>query len=292
MSTFRAPASCRSGGSRERVATNRRLLALLLLAIALPAHADWRRDYDSAQKAIEKGSWAEAEQLMKSAASEEPAASARKRFQGTRFALYAPQHFAGVAAYRQGACGRALGYLDDAANRALEAQVASLASESADIRGKCGGAAVAVTPDPPKPAPDTAPRPEPPKPEPPKPTPDTRVVAEPPKPVPTPVAPTPTPAVRTAAPAALRSIVSAYVAGNYDAAVKVSDAGISDARARALLLLVRAAAWQTRAELRGGDKAMLASAEADVRASKRLARLDLDPNLFSPRMRALVARVK
>jgi hypothetical protein len=267
--------------------------AVVFALFALPAHADWRRDYDSAQKAIEKGNWAEAEQLMKSAAGEEPDASARKRFQGTRIALYAPQHFAGVAAFRQGACGRALGYLDDPANRAVEAAVGALASEASEIRGKCGGSAVAVAPEPPKPAPDT-PRPDTrPVPEPPKPAPDTRVVAEPPKPVPTPVAPpTPTPATRSAPPAALRSILAAYLAGNYDAAVKVGDGGITDARARAMLLLVRAASWQTRADLRGGDATMLANAEADIRASRRLARLDLDPNLFSPRMRALAAWVR
>jgi hypothetical protein len=100
------------------------------------------------------------------------------------------------------------------------------------------------------------------------------------------------PAAPTAAPAALRSILAAYLAGNYEAAVKIGDGGITDARARAFLLLVRAASWHTRSELRGGDPAMLASATADLRASRRLARLDLDPNLFSPKLRALAAQTR
>jgi hypothetical protein len=112
--------------------------------------------------------------------------------------------------------------------------------------------------------------------------------------VPEPTVATPPPAAPVAGgapPAALRSVVRAFVAGDYATATKVSDAGIPDARARALVLLVRAAAWGTRAELTG-DAAMRTRAQQDIRASRKLARIDPDPNLFSPRMRALIAATR
>jgi len=56
--------------------------------------------------------------------------------------------------------------------------------------------------------------------------------------------------------------------------------------------MVRAAAGFTRAELKGGDAAMIARAEADVRTSRRLARIDPDPALFSPKVRAHIAKIR
>jgi hypothetical protein len=285
--------------TRARLAT---ACALALLLAAPVARADWKRDYGFGQQAFEKGDWAEAEQKMKAALAEEPAASARKRMQGTRFELYAPAHYAGIAAFRQGACGRALQYLDDGANRALVGQVPALAAEEQQVRNGCGGQ-VAAAPTPAPATPTPAPTPTPSKPA-------TPIASVPDKPAPTPVeapkpavrppdtapvAPPPTPtttATRTAPPAALRTAVRAFLAGDYAAAMGVSDAGIGEARGRALVLLVRAAAAYTQAELRGGDAALKARAEQDVRAARRLARVDPDPNLFSPKVRALIAGVR
>ena len=273
--------------------------ALALLLAAPAARADWKRDYGFGQQAYEKGDWAEAEAKMRAALAEEPAASARKRMQGTRFELYAPAHYAGLAAFRQGACGRALQYLDDGANRALVGQMPALAAEEQQVRNGCGGQ-VAAAPTP-APATPTAPAPTPSRPA-------TPVATVPDKPAPAPVeapkpavrppetvpvAPAPAAtATRTAPPAALRTAVRAFIAGDYAAAMAVSDAGIGEARGRALVLLVRAAAAYTQAELRGGDSALRARAEQDVRAARKLARVDPDPNLFSPKVRALIAGVR
>ncbi|MGH8028791.1 MAG: hypothetical protein ACREO3_02540, partial [Arenimonas sp.] len=276
--------------------TRARLAAACALALALvvpspAARADWKRDYSFGQQAYEKGNWAEAEKLMKSAMAEEPAASARKRMQGTRFEVYAPAHFAAVAAFKQGACGRALQYLDDGPTRAVVAQLSNLAAEAQQVRAGCGNNVATTPTEAPAPPVVTAPKPPvstpiatvPDKPAPPP--------IEVPKPVvrptETPVAPAPTPtATNTAAPAALRIAVRAFIAGDYASTLKVSDAGISDTRGRALVLLVRAAAGYTQAELRGGDAALSARAESDVRASRKLSRIDPDPSLFSPKVRA------
>jgi hypothetical protein len=275
--------------------------ACLLALFAGAAHADWKRDYGFGQAAFEKGDWAEAEAKMKSALAEEPGASARKRMQGTRFELYAPAHYAAVAAWKQGACGRALQYLEDGPTKSVVAAVPSLAAEEQQVRSGCGGGSVAAAPAPapsaPTPTP-TAPKPAPPS---------TPIVAVPDKPVPppiaapkpevrppetTPAAPTPPVAANTAPPAALRTAVRAFLAGDYAGTLKVSDAGITDTRGRALVLLVRAAAGYTQAELKGGDATMSSRADGDVRASKKLARIDPDPNLFSPKVRAAIARVR
>jgi hypothetical protein len=276
----------------------RALACILALLVAPLAHADWKRDYGFGQAAFEKGDWAEAEAKMKAAMAEEPGASARKRMQGTRFELYAPAHYAAVAAFKQGACGRALQYLDDGATRSVVAGIPNLAAEAQQVRSGCGGSNVAAAPtETPAPPTPTAPAPKP----------ATPIAVVPDKPAPPPVAvpkpevrppeapvvaPPTTAATSTAPPAALRTAVRAFLAGDYSATLKVSDAGISDARGRAWVLLVRAAAGYTQAELKGGDAALVARADADVRASKKLARIDPDTSLFSPKVRASIARVR
>ena len=277
-------------------------LAFALSVACLSAQADWRRDYGFGQQAAEKGNWAEAESLMRSAQAEEPGAALRKRMQGTRFEVYVPRHYAGFAAYKQGACPRALDYFNDAATRDVVAQVAELAAQEQQVRRACGGADnnVADTGKPPAPAnppavkPTVADNSKPPE-APPKPVaPPPAVVIAPPKPTTAPPqAPvTVPPATRTAAPAALRTIVGQFLAGNYEAALRAGDAGLPDPRSRALLLLVRAAAGYTYADLKGGDASAVARAEQDVRASRRLVRIDPDPILFSPKVRAQIARTR
>lgn len=273
----------------------------LVLALAVPApaaRADWKRDYGFGSQAYEKGDWAEAESLMKSALAEEPAASARKRMQGTRFELYAPAHFAAMAAWKQGACGRALQYLEDGPTRTVAAALPALAAEQQQLRSACAGTAVATDPKP-------APTPSVPSPTVPKPPIEAEkpgvIAADPPRSAPrpteAPVAPLPAPATTAPAargppPLALRVVVRAFVAGDYVAATKVNAAEVAEPRARALVLLVRSAAWGTRADLAGGDATMRTRAQQDIRASKKLARIEPDPNLFSPRIRALIAATK
>jgi len=268
-----------------------RWIAAALLAVAGVAQADWRRDYQFAQQAIAKGDWSEAEKLMRSAQAEEPAAATRKRFQGMQFELYAPAHYAAFAAYKQGACARALDYLKDASNQAVTTQVANLAAEEQDIQRACsGGQVAAAANNPPAVKPPTATT-EPPRPPPTAPAHPVVVAAPTPAP-PTPAPPVAAPSERAAAPAALRAGLRAFLAGDYEGTLRINDAAIADSRGRALLLLVRAAAGFTRAEIKGGDAAMVTRAEADVRNSHRLARIDPDPTLFSPKVRVLIARVR
>lgn len=110
----------------DRLATT---FGLALLLAAAPAHADWKRDYDRGLRAIEKQQWSDAEAAFRAAIAEEPTPDARKRFQGARTAIYAPQHYAGVAAWRQGACDRALQYWSNAASTAIIAAVSRLDAE-------------------------------------------------------------------------------------------------------------------------------------------------------------------
>jgi hypothetical protein len=217
--------------------------------------------------------------------------------QGTRFDLYAPGHYAAIAAWKQGSCGRALQYLEDGQTRAIAGQVPALAAEQQQVRSACGGAAVAAEParPPPTPAPTATPPVSAPKPAPPavaEPTPDARppVVAEAPKPAPAAPVVAP-PATKSAPPAALRTAVRAFLAGDYATVQRTGDAGIADARARALLLMVRAAAGYAQADLRG-DAAAASRADADVRRARQLARIEPDPYLFSPKMRARFAAVR
>jgi outer membrane biosynthesis protein TonB len=289
----------------DPVASHRRrwLLAAVLICAAGNVCADWRRDYEFGQTAMEKGNWAEAEKLMRSAQAEEPGASLHKRFQGTRIQLYAPGHFAGMAAFRQGACSRALDYFKDASTHDIVSQVANLAAEEQEAQRSCGSQ-VAAAPPPEAPKPPQVVSAAPPKtptttgtdntqrPVPPPEVKPTVVAETPAKPVPTPAPPPPPTATRLPPPAALRSILAAFLAGDYDGALRINDAGISDARSHALVLLVRAAAGFTNAELKGGDAALSARAERDVKSSRQLARIDPDPNLFSPKIRALIAKAR
>jgi len=291
-----------TGRRRTGSADLRGSLLVALLAMSANAHADWRRDYGFGQQAIDKGNWAEAETLMRSAQSEEPTASLRKRMQGTRFEVYVPRYYAGLAAFKQGSCARALDYFNDAATRDVVAQVADLAAQAQQVRHSCGGSENAVADNGKPPAPSAPPdkqvansdagkAPESPQKPPPPPV---ALVVTPAKPI---LAPPPAPVVTAtathqSAPAALRAIVGQFMAGNYQAALRSSEAGAPDARSRALLLLVRAAAGFTYADLKGGDASMVARAEQDVRASHQLARVEPDPILFSPKMRAQIARIR
>jgi hypothetical protein len=176
--------------------------------------------------------------------------------------------------------------------------VASVGAEKQEVQRSCGGqVAAAPVPKPPvAETPTTRPPPTPTPAEAPPRAPVAEVkppVVEPTRPAPAPVqVPEAAPAVRIAPPAALRSILGRFLAGDYEAALAVPDTGISDARGRAMLLLVRSAAGYTLAELKGNDAALVARADRDAQASRRLQRIDPDPNLFSPKVRARIAKIR
>lgn len=279
-----------------------RAACVLVLALACvgPAFADWKDDYARGVRAASDGNWAEVESRMRAALAGEATPAARARLYGQRFDAYVPRYYLGLAAYRQGRCADAVREWGDAATRAIWSGNAELArvanaglaecqtrlAQSAPTPTPAPSPAVAQVTPPPAARPVPAPSPSPAR---------TPVASTGPAATPTPARPaatTPTPAQSAATasrtPAALVAMLDAYLGGRYDAAMAADPAAITDARARAHALLVRAAARHTQSLLRGGEgAALLEQAAVDVRAAKALdARLAPDPALFSPRFRA------
>lgn len=285
-------------GLLRRIGWRAACVLVLAFAAAGPALADWKDDYARGLRAASDGNWAEVESRMRAALDGEATPAARTRLYGARFDAYVPRYYLGLAAYRQGRCADAVREWGDAATRTIWAGNADLARVANAGLAECQARLAQSTPTPaPSPAvaqvtPPPAPRPTPtPMPSPARPPVAVATPAVPPAPVRTPVA-TPTPAQGVAAPsrtsAALVALLDAYLAGRYDVAAATDPAPITDVRARAHALLVRAAARHTQSLLRGGeDAALLEQAAADVRAAKALdARLAPDAALFSPRFRA------
>lgn len=269
-------------------------VAIALLLPAAPAVADWKNDYDRGLRAVDAGNWAEAEAAFRAALGDEPQPSARKRFQGVVTKAYVPHYYAGLAAYRQGNCQRALEYWNNAANTSVVAGLAELRGVQSSGVADCNSRLAsntrppASTPVVTTPAANTTPAATT---RPPASTP-TRPVASttaPPASTPRPATePAKPPVVSTTpAPAALVSAVEGFLAGRYDAVAQLDPAKLTDGRSRAQAHLLRAASRFTLAQLAGGDAAQLEQARRDVRAARSAnASLTPDETLFSPRFRA------
>ncbi|MBB5208816.1 hypothetical protein [Chiayiivirga flava] len=303
-------------------------IALLGLACALPAHADWKRDYDRGLRAFEKENWADAEAAFRAALAEEPTPDARKRFQGVRTAVYVPHYYAGVAAWRQGACERALPLWSNAASTAVVAGITKLDAEQErgmlDCRRKLASAAApssgttaATSTRPPspstsppaastrasepnatataaaasgtaKPAAATPTRPAPSSPQ----TTQTAPAAPPP-PTAAAAAAAPAQATASAAPAVLVTAVEQYLGGQYAALLQLDPARFADGRSRAQAHLLRAAALHASGVLDGDLDARLDAVGRDIRAARAAnASLQPDAALFSPRFRAVWQRTR
>jgi hypothetical protein len=273
-------------------------VGLALQCGAREAKADWKKDYDLGLKAVEAGQWAEAERAFAAAIADDGTPNARKRFQGTIFKVYVPHYYAGLAAYRQGDCERALGYWRNAASNAVVAGQAELSGVQtrgiADCNQKLAATQPAATPPPAvATTPTTPPRTGTETPRPPAPTTrpvETRPVATAPAatPKPAPARPAQTPApVAAAAPAALLGAVENYLAGRYAAVAQLDPASLPDGRSRAQAHLLRAASRFTLAQLGEDASTQLDQARRDVRAARAAnASLVPDEAMFSPRFRA------
>lgn len=291
---------------------------LIALLLAGQAHGQaWMREYDRGLKAVEAADWAEAEARFAAAAREDGTAQERRRFQGVVTRPYVPYYYAGLAAFRQGNCEKAVQYWSHAATDAVLARLAELRAEQQrgldTCRSRLAQAAPASTPPTAPPAstataamqlastpatppvtPATTPATAPPsgstRPGAPASTPATASTAST-APASTPATPPQTPAVSPAAagkaPAMLRSTLDAYLAGRYSEVRRIDASTAPDARARAQLHLLRAAAAFTVAQSEGGGEAALEDARREVRAA-RAAQAGLTPDavLFSPRFRA------
>ncbi|MBD8526140.1 hypothetical protein [Pseudomarimonas arenosa] len=280
-------------------------VACILLLFSGSALADWKRDYDRGRKAYADGDWAEAEARFRDAIRDEDDASHRKRFEGMRFDEYMPHFYAGMAAYRQGRCEEALNYWSNtgmqnvfrgelpelraqwqrgkqecdtrlAAASQPVAPATTTGSSSTPTTGSSTASTAAATPGSgssssgstsPVSSGSTASN-----------TPRPATTTTPPAPRP----PDPRPAA-VSVPAVLRQAADLYFAGRYQDLLKLEAQSVSDGRARAHALMLRAAAGFSLAE-QNGDQRGLDQARQDVRAA-RSAQASLAPDraAFSPK---------
>jgi hypothetical protein len=265
------------------------LMALALIALGAAAHADYKTDYTKGLEAYKDGKYAEARKLMQQALDEHDEPAAKIRFYGQVFGSYLPQHYAGLAAFKQGDCSTALSQWNSPANRQIAAQLPEIGSEEQRNAATCGQRTVAKTED----------KPKPPEPE----NPQTKVVAlnTPPKPVvPPPKPPEPTKPVTVDKPPVEKPVVPArntppeplvqafdsYLAGRYSEVARINPDAYADTRSRFHAYLVRSASRYTLSRI-SADQEMLKTARADAAAARALdSRTTPDMTLFSPGFRA------
>ncbi len=288
--------------------------AFALSAFAMPARADWKDDYSRGLVAASEGRWAEVSRLMDSAIAGNAQPAARVRLYGQRYEVYAPQHYAGLAALRRDDCAGALRYWEQAANTGFIAGQPTLAGVQQQGRNDCATRlASQAAPTRPATSPASAPtsasttppavattnpatpaaaqeRPAAPSTTPAPPTRPPVAVAPPAQKTP-PVAtqaPAEAPPMRAPASAAaqtLQPLLAAYLAGRYGDVVRqsASSAG-STPRLRWHVLVLRSASAFNLAQLgEGGADAEATARQAAGEARKLDATLEPDPAFYSPR---------
>jgi hypothetical protein len=293
----------------SRFALARAVLALLALAVAMHAQAqgNFRESYARGKEAAANSRWPEVEARMREAIAAEPTPQARVRIYGMRFEPYVPQYFLGLAAYRQGNCAEAQRQWSHGPTAAVlsgDATLKGVVEQGlADCRSKQSQLAQqpaapaptpAATPTPAAPAPARIPAPvtQSPAPQPARPAVAQQPSASPARPATEPArpaAPAPAASAASSAPAALVGAVDAWIAGRIEQSANLDLAPFTDNRARFHALLLRSAARHALSQA-GGERAdaLLAAAQADIRAARALAPSQVpDTALFSPRYRRL-----
>ncbi len=254
--------------------------ALLAMLAALPAFADWRDDYARGLEAANDGKWADVTKYMQDAMKGNAEPAKRVRLYGQRWETYAPQHYAGLAAYKQGDCATAQRLWSSSANKSFISGFDKLAAIEAQGNQDCEIRLAQAKPAPPAerpvattttPAPAVVPKPSPPKP---------AVVEKPPARV----ASTPARAPSTAD--QLRPFIEGYLAGNYDRVAALAVPDTRDARLRAQMQLLRAAAAYRQASLNDNDNGMAGARAAAAEARRADPSLRPDATFFSPRFLA------
>lgn len=250
---------------------SRLFLLLALLGASAPALADWKQDYARGVEAAGNAKWGEVDRYMQSALAGNATPEKRVRLYGQRYEVYAPQHYAGLAAWRQGDCAGALRYWSQGGNAAFIQGFPDLASIEQEGRAACSSASqVASTEKPPvvTPPPEDRVEPKPP-------------VVKPPPPAPPPVVEETASLSRDAL--ILKPLLDAYLSGRYADVLKLSTKVPPDGRLRWHMLTLRAAAAFTLAEsgADAGAQQIARSAAADARATNSAQKPD--SNYFSPR---------
>ena len=270
------------------------LMALALLAFGAGAHADYKTDYSKGLEAYKDGKYAEARKLMQQALDEHDEPAVKIRYYGQVFGSYLPQHYVGLAAFKQGDCATALSQWNSPANRQIAAQMPEIGSEEQRNAATCGQKTVAKTE-----VAKTEDKPKPPEPE----NPPNKVVVlnTPPKPVaPPPKPPEPTKPTTADKPPVEKPVVVAkntppeplvqafdnYLAGRYSEVARINPDAYADTRSRFHAYLVRSASRYTLSRI-SADQEMLKNARADAAAARALdSRTTPDITLFSPGFRA------
>jgi hypothetical protein len=275
-----------------QVSNARGLLAVLAL-LAMPAMADWKQDYARGLEAAKKGNWEDVDRYMKGALAGSAEPVERLRLYGQRFEVYAPQHYAGMAALRQGDCAAALRYWSQGGNESFVRGIPELADEEQQGRAECNTRLVRQGEPPTQPVAKQPPVAKPPQPEPAPPPSRPVVVAPPPS---RPAEPPPSrppvvdrPAANSVSIEILRPLVDAYLDGRYSDVLKLSTSIPPTPRLRWHMLTLRAAAAFNLAELGESADAARIARQAANDARKAEPGLKPDSNYFSPKFLSFYA---
>lgn len=283
------------GSSRLLTITvTRALLALVMLACG-PALADWKQDYARGVEAAHDGKWNEVDRYMQGALAGNATPAERLRVYGQRYEVYAPQHYAGLAAQRQGDCKKALQFWSQGGNEAFIQAFPDLAAEEREARLQCGSQLASQDKPATTPAPAQTPTTSPPKAianatppaqVPPKVAPKSTV--SPPLPVAqAPAAPTPvrdtTDSSSGVSAQILRPLVDAYLSGRYADVLKLSTQVPPSPKLRWHMLTLRAAAAYNLAQLGEDSAASKIARQAADEARKDEPALKPDNEFYSPR---------
>lgn len=273
-----------------RASSARHWLAALAL-LAAPAMADWKQDYGRGLEAAKSGRWDDVERYMRSALEGNPEPAERLRLYGQRYEIYAPQHYLGMAALRQGDCATALRLWSQGGNESFIGAFPDLADEERQGRAECNtrlvrqGQAPTPTQVVPKETPQAKPQASP---SPPPPAPSRPVAVAPPPSRPAPDTPPLRPTADTGASRSvnaqiLRPLVDAYLDGRYADVIKLSSSVPPTPRLRWHMLTLRAAAAYNLSQLGQGGDADRIARQAANEARQSDPSLKPDTQFFSPK---------
>lgn len=279
-------------GSRAlTVRVTRALLALTMLACG-PAWADWKQDYARGIEAARDGKWDDVERYMQKALAGNATPAKRLRVYGQRYEIYAPQHYAGMAAQRQGNCKAALRFWSQGGNESFVQGFPELVEEEREARLKCGSQLASQ--DKPTPTPSAPPEAIA------KVAPVAVAVAPPPAraaqkpataPPPRPVVQAPAPPPATSASKGssrmseqiLRPLVDAYLSGRYQDVLKLSTQVPPSPKLRWHMLTLRAAAAYNLSRIGDDAAATKIARQAADEARKGEPGLKPDAQFYSPK---------
>lgn len=278
------------------------LLALGIFACG-PAFADWKQDYARGVEAANDGKWADVERYMQGALAGNATPAERLRVYGQRYEIYAPQHYAGLAAQRQGDCKTALEFWSQGGNETFIQGFPELAAAEREARLQCGSqlAAQNKSATAPTSAPTASPEKTPPKAvataAPPV-QPPTRSATKPlatPPPSPIAQSPSPPPTRNSSVSSSkveeqiLRPLVDAYLAGRYADVLKLSTKVPPSPKLRWHMLTLRAASAFNLAQLGEDSSASKIARQAADEARKDEPGLKPDAQFYSPRFLSFYA---